>query len=352
MRLRAGSGIGLARVSRHASRATVLIAVLVASLLIPSTSAPTAHAATAPLWAPSRYMNTVDPNILYDLGCKLGRRDRDLPGTQDNLVVLMFGRPALRNDAQGIPRQGTILYSNQFASASAIAAAVQQFGRAYWACTSFDLDSTTRIVVGTSNNMGEVTAAHGTAWAQMVNDIGNFFIANGYSTQAHIAGGSDMELDWNGPGVTKPWVDAYDAINDWLLFNFGDAAGCPQAGATSTPAACNSGWNQEDVFYVSWGAAPAVPLPQIYRTDGAQARQWQQIKLYAYLRYPRFMQFQGALTQYNACLERTCDPSIRNTPEAGWTQLYDALNADTRTAQTVLTWSTDITWNTDPLKDP
>jgi hypothetical protein len=44
-------------------------------------------------------------------------------------------------------------------------------------------------------------------------------------------------------------------------------------------------WTQEDIWYVSWGADPAFPLPEIYATDGVNAWQWQQMSLYSYLNH-------------------------------------------------------------------
>jgi hypothetical protein len=105
-------------------------------------------------------------------------------------------------------------------------------------------------------------------------------------------------------------------------------------------------WSQGDVYYVSWGAPPALPLPEIYRNDGYLARQWQAVSLYGALYKGGKMTFAGAMTQFQSCQQRKsaeCE-TLDNTPEEGWSQLYDRLNQDPRTAQQVLRWVTDIRW--------
>jgi hypothetical protein len=67
------------------------------------------------------------------------------------------------------------------------------------------------------------------------------------------------------------------------------------------------------------------------------------MSLYAYTNHGYRMNFLGSMTQYRACLQRSCDDSLKNSPADGYSQLYDALNADSRTAQS-LNWSTDINW--------
>lgn len=336
--------------SKWLRRAVVAVAAAVATLAgaFPFRTAHATHTTPngAPPWTISRYMSTVNQTTLYDLGCKLGTHDRDTAGTQDNVVILFFGRPAYQNMTYG-----TILYSNTFATLAQIEAAAEQYGRGYWVCTGGDTASTLRLVVGTSNYGPQVTTGHGSAFAQMVNNVGNWFYNNGYSSQATVAGGNDMEMDWNSPSVTRAWVDAYDSANTYSLYNFGDAGGCRQSGTTATPGQCNNGWTQEDVWYISWGASPDWPLPQIYRTDGAMANQWQQISLYSFLAHGGRMTILGSLTQFYDCADPAWCPGTNNRPEAGWKQLYDKLNSDSRTAQS-LRWSTDITDNNNPGINP
>jgi hypothetical protein len=200
-----------------------------------------------------------------------------------------------------------------------------------------------RIIVGTSNYGSDVTQDHGRAWGRMVNDIAAKVVEKGYSRQVDVAGGSDMELAWNTPQATRSWVEGYAETSTRYLYNFGDAQACPQSSTTSVARACDHGWTQEDVYFISWFAGPTLSLPQIYNTRGAQARQWQQLSLFAYLKSEGSAMFiAGALTQYQACQQRGCE-GTDNTAEAGWTSLRDVLNDDPRTAQ-MLPWSTDIKW--------
>ena len=97
------------------------------------------------------------------------------------------------------------------------------------------------------------------------------------------------------------------------------------------------------MYYVAWGADPAIPLPEIYATSGANAKQWQKIKLYSVVTKNDPMVILGSLTQWNACQENGGCSGTDNSPSEGWQQLYDQLNSDSRTAQS-LSYSTDISW--------
>lgn len=94
------------------------------------------------------------------------------------------------------------------------------------------------------------------------------------------------------------------------------------------------------IWYVSW-AGPNWPLPEIYTTSGSQAKQWKYLSLYAYTKHGSKMNVIGSLTQYLAC-NGGCT-GTNNTASAGWSQLYDQLNSDSRITDTTL-HSTDIDW--------
>jgi hypothetical protein len=156
-----------------------------------------------------------------------------------------------------------------------------------------------------------------------------------------------MELDWNTPANTRAWVDGYASAYQgtaWL-YNYGDCGRCRSDGVIlPVPGSgANSGWTQEDVWYISWGAGPAWAIPEIYNTLGTNARQWQNIVLYSRVNHGSPMGIKGTLTQWQACQDRPPCAGTNNTPDQGWSQLWNALNADPRTAQDV-PWSTDITW--------
>jgi len=118
----------------------------------------------------------------------------------------------------------------------------------------------------------------------------------------------------------------------------GDAAGCPPRGD------CAGVWTPEDVWFVSWGARTAWPLPQIYTLSGSMAQQWYHLSLYSYQHHGSRMDIAGAMTQIQSCRD-THDRcrGMSNHPAQGWTQLWRALNRDPRTAQP-LRFLTDIAW--------
>lgn len=304
--------------------------------------------AAAPPATISRYMRTTDPTVLQNLGAAAGRDAADRFGTQDEVVILFFGAPHQFPDGTF----GATCYTGPDCTTSQIAAGAKAFALGYFIGAGLDVSSQLRLALGTSNFGGLVNRAHGEAWARMVNDVGAYLERSLVGTQVDVAGANDMELDWNTPAATRAWVDGYSALTDfYFLYNFGDAAGCP---SDRTPSGDDCGtpthpeWTVEDVYHISWGAGPSLPLPQIYRNDGTNARQWYRLSLYAADRHGFPMRMSGSLTQHQACLEVSCDPSIDNTPSQGWAQLFTAFNTnDPRTAQR-LPWSTDIRFSNSP----
>jgi hypothetical protein len=217
----------------------------------------------------SWYMETVNTELLYDLGCQLGYRDRDLSGQQDSVVILDFDHPTYATN-----EYGANLFGFGPVSTDAVAAAVKFFGLGYYGCVYPDRASTLVIAVGTNNcnpticpqgALSEQYYAHGAAWAAMVNDIGSYFVTNGYYPQVRAYGASDMEVGWNDYYTTRQWVDGYESINNWPMFNFGDAQGCPQV-RTGQNSPCDNGWYQYTIWYISGrgGLNSSSPLPLIY----------------------------------------------------------------------------------------
>lgn len=288
-------------------------------------------------------MRTVNQQRHYDLGCALGTRAKALPGTQQDFVVLHYFQPV----QFGPTSFGATLESGADATTAQIGAAAGAFARGYYICAGLDIYSQLRLGVGTTNNGSQVTTARGRAWAQMVNQA-NIDIGIVVALQAQIWGASDMELGFNGPVVTRAWVDGYDQTNSYRLINYGDAAGCRdvgdrQAAGNECGTAAFPQCTAEDVYYISWGSPPAYALPQIYLNNGKNANQWKGVKLYGVSAHSNVMELLGSLTQSLACADIGCDPALDNTPAQGWAQLWDALNSDSRTAQSVR-YSTDIRW--------
>lgn len=303
-----------------------------------------------PLATTSLYMTTLDYQTIFNQGCALGNRDEALPGKQDSVVVLAFGYP--RQDANGV--YGTrMYYPAQPATVSQIAEAVRAFGLGYWDCVDSDFDSHLRIAVGTSNYPGEnrssVTEGHGIAWAQMVNDINDWFqnsCTRGCDGQVDAVGANDLELSWNSYDASAAWLKGYDSVNNSPMYNFGALPGCPTIARPGTQ--CGGGgyyWSKEQVWFVIWGSSPVMPVPEIYRTDGVNAEQWYLMSVFSYESHNQStIQFVGPMSQYQACQQRGGCNTIDNSPEDAWWQLYNLLNGDARTDGQTLPYLTDIKW--------
>jgi hypothetical protein len=307
-------------------------------------------------WTSSYYMRTVDHATAGGLGCALAPR---LAGSEDEeaLLVLDFARPREWTGPNGETVYGASIWNGagRYPDTVQIASAVQAFVDGYAECAPAGARTPRlTVVVGTTNHGDQVTQGHGRAWAEMVNGIADWIEHRGLSGWVEVAGGSDMELAYNSPTVTRAWVDGYRAVGEWPLYNFGDAAACPQKGTTAVPGRCDHGWTQEDIWYISAGSPLARVLPEIYSTGGGNAATWQQLVLYSALAHPDrpLMRIEGVLTQRQA-VEQVCGGppfkgacrGMENTPEQGWAQMSQRLASDPRTAPAgVRIRSTDIRW--------
>lgn len=304
---------------------------------------------SAPPSSLSRFMSTVDTNTLYLEGKQLG--ETAALNMRDDIVVLDFGWPKYVRKTK---TYGTLLFSgfgagNTFASTTDIANAVKAFAQGYHTAINNNANNSRVVIaIGTNNKKG-ASSQHAQAWASMVEQVKLWAQNQGYS-EITIAAASDMEMGWNSPRNTRAWVNSYKSyfLNSGkpfiTLYNYGDAAGCPPYGT------CNNGWTQDDVWYISWGSGISSPLPEIYTTNSAQAKEWASLVKYSFTKDPNNpMIIAGVMTQYQACLDQGGCSGTNNTPEQGWTQLWNELNSDSQTAQTftnpqTLRWATDITW--------
>mgnify|MGYP001558791066 CR=1 FL=1 len=279
----------------------------------------------------SRYMRTVNATALYNLGCA--------QTNQNGLLVLHFGRPR-----QNGTDYGTSLFQrNGFTTISSIESAVRALLDGYFNCPG---RGTIAVAVGTSNDGGDTTYAHGRAWGQMIARLNDYISSPpSYRSRLAVVGASDIEVSFNTPANSRAWADGYASSAPVGYYNYGDAQGCPTTGT----GPCSNGWTQEDIWYLSWGGpANPLPVPQIYRTDGIQARQWVSLAAYGYTAHGTERFIPAALTQWQACRDpgRKCAASIRNTPIRAWQQLMDRLHdivSDPTTVQNIL-YSSDITW--------
>lgn len=281
-----------------------------------------------------------------NLGCQVGTADLKEPGKQESLVVLDFGITKYKDGKYG----ASGMQGGGFVTMAQIADAVEQFGLGYWDCTETDFESELHIAIGTNNYNNpdvysylSVTYGHGKAWAQMVNQVNDWFLnvcPDSCNGQVDAMGANDIELAWSSPSAAIDWLNGYDSANQYALINFGAAEGCPNY--------CGGGgyyWTKDQVLRVT-NSGPVYSLPEIYGNSGVHANQWYQLSLYSVQKYGYPFDFAGTLTQYMACVQSPGDSLcsvLDNTPEQGWQQLYDKVNRDPLTFDD-LKYSSDIQW--------
>jgi hypothetical protein len=268
----------------------------------------------------SYYMTTLNNGTIYNLGCQLGTRDKNTPGAQNSVAVLAFGRPRCFTSGG----YGANLFGYGPASISNVGNAVKQFALGYYTCTGSDNTSNLVIGAGTSNYQGVTescdslakTKAHGAAWSGMVRDLNQWAVTQGIFHQVQVYGANDIELGWISPAWTRAWLSGFEQVSGNLMLHFGDAAGCPyedkphwSCGTSTYPE-----WTQEDVWYLSYGAPSALPLPLIYLTNGVHAKQWAYLSRYSVLQHGYRMDFTGVFTQWAYCQQFSWCGSTDNTP--------------------------------------
>lgn len=323
----------------------------VALLLALSAMSPRAVAAlTFPGWVTSWYMDTVNTTTVYNMGCALGTARSGGSAPQDSLVILDFGQPSWDSE-QGY---GAWAFDGLgYVSVTAIRNAVVEFAHGFWVCTGTNTTAHVTIAIGTSNNgnwtktsgfTDAMVQGHARAWAATATLSNNDILARGYQRQASAVAAADIELGWGSFATAKLWIDAFDTNDTTGYDNYGDAAGCRTSGTTRTAAVCTGDWGQDDVYYGSYGAPPAWAVPEIYRTDAVQAKQWQQVSKWATLNSKPKISFTGSLTQQEACAQTPgCSGSnLDNSPSAGWTQLVTQTATDSATALSRLQFAADI----------
>jgi hypothetical protein len=309
---------------------SLMIALLPEGLLVPATASASGR---APAAATSYYMKTTNPRRVNAMGCGFGSRVVHGTAPADALVVLAFGSPRHRGW-----RYGASLFGHGFASTGRVRRAGLRFAAGFVHCSRKRPRARLRIALGTSNYGPQVGFFHGRAWAWMVNGANERLAALGYADRIDITGANDIEPGFGPPREARAWVRGYDSVNEWPYYDFGGAAGCPPYGD------CQGSWTLEDVWFVAWGAAPALPLPEIYTRSGSSARQWFHVSLYSSVKHGSAMTIAGVVSQRRAC-DQTPDPcrGMYNSPPRAWRQLSRALNSDRRTAQH-LRWVTDMSW--------
>lgn len=290
----------------------------------------------------SYYVKYYDQATMTNLGCTQGQSAIDYANIA---IVLDVGEP----DYEG-NNYGAYGWDAQFHSTTDISNAIQTYLINFYNCAPPHTELT--LAIGVNNEGPQVGSAHGMAWAQMINSLNSWLYLNGISvSKLTVRGGMDIEqsFPFQYPGPTRAWTDGYTSafVPPSYYFNFGSCDGCPSIAPCPTCVLTQS-WTIEDVWYVSYYGA-AVPLPDIY--NSTNAAQWYQMSLYSVNYHNYRMNILGPMTEYGACQQRGCVSGFDNTPSAGYSELYSALNANPSTAQS-LPWLTDIQWLGEPIKYP
>ena len=299
--------------------------------------------------ATSYYLPTVDGDFLYGLGCKQGLSDLEAEGAQDSVAVLDFSYPVYDNGfgyGAALFEDNPTQHPTAPVSIEAISQAVKHFARGYYHCSGLDSESNLVIGVGTNNklisiNTEERASGHGKAWGAMVSDLNQWALEQRILHQVQFYGASNIE-SWGTPSWTYAWLSGFEQNENVFMLHFGDAAGCPYDERPYLD--CNGDWSVESIWYVSWGAPSALPLPLIYLTNGIHAKQWAFLSRYSVENHGFRMDFTGVFTGWQYCQQfpQWCN-GIDNSPEEAYQQMMTELNKNPATQQT-LRWSTDIRW--------
>ena len=360
--------------------ALLIVCLLAASCLAPlrAQQASVLHTSYVPVvstppppYSTSYYIESINPDFFPKLGCAAAAElaERRI---SEGVVVLFFGRPAYQETAGygtqllGQKRSVASIAQLQAAAVGWITGYLNGYSDAAFRCKRpAGVRPRLTLAVATTNeplyiqipmaSTGSTTGvvdpdpdmqSHGSAWAHLVNCLGDYVAKNDPQQRLSVAGANDIEFAWNTAQQTKLWVNGYTTLAKYRYYNVGSCDACPEQLADAPRSGPYAfGWTANDIWSVSALKGTQV-LPQSYNELGAQARQWATLaEVTADL---GTITFAGALTQYYACEDQqkhdTC-LQIKNRPTVGWQQLEQALKEQRISAR--LTWSTDVRWNFD-----
>lgn len=213
---------------------------------------------------------------------------------------------------------------------------------------------TITLVIGINNCVGGVdcanpdnspsnatTFANGQAWGALINNISSFVADRGYLYRIRVAAGLDAEQAWNSYTNTQNWLNGLRSVTSARFYNYGN---CQCALGYDPNYIMPRDWNYDKVHAISARGSSTYPLPEIYRIDGQNARQWQGLSKWAVVSGYGKIFFSQLLTTSRSC--GSGGGILCNTPDMAVSQMNAYLNADTDTANGLL-WPvrlTDITF--------
>ncbi|MGH2509560.1 MAG: hypothetical protein ACRDHZ_19455 [Ktedonobacteraceae bacterium] len=265
----------------------------------------------------SFYITSTSTSTAYTFGCDQGRADASFSPPINSEVVLDFGGQL--SDGSGALATNGLTISN-----SQIEAVTEAFAQGYWDCTGSDSTSVLHLAIGTNNSFFDVSFAGGQTWVNEVATIQSFITAKGWNSQIVMLGANDIEPGFGDASNAIAWAQGFASVSGFPYLNYGSADGCPQSSAEN--GSCINGWNQFDVWYVSWGSGPAIPAPEIYFLT--QSRQWAMISLYG----AQAQSSLGAVLMQGPWDEHDLDTTTLTSTQA-WDALWTDLNNNAATAQ-------------------
>ncbi len=269
------------------------------------------HPDSAPANTTSYYESTTSSGTLNNQGCSAAKG-------ATGVVVLDFGEPDYSGGSYG-----TYDFGGHFDSDNAIFHAVANFIYGAWQCRTHSTNLA--VAIGTSNYNGRLGSssstwyAAGQAWGNIVNQDQSYSSGNGYSNVIGAYGADDIETEWANYTLSSNFVNGYNNTSSRLFFDYGDDT--------------SGYWTDYEVWYVAYGAADNVPLPEIYYNADA-TQDWEPLSEWACNNGYGAIYFKGTMAEY---------PS-GNTPAQAWTDMYNAEGASSCTAgaRSSLIFSTNI----------
>jgi hypothetical protein len=290
-----------------------------------------ASAEAVPPSAKSYYVSHFDRTWAANFGCDIGNNDQSAAGTQTHVIVLDFGSMYKKSDGSWAL---TAFGGPDISMPDARLMVEDVANYYYYYCTGNDTTSTLYVGLGTNNSGGDITSAAGAKLADAAQTAKQDVQDAGHYGQGRPIAADDME-SWSAGSshstASRNWIDGYNGVSTKpFIVNYGSADGCPQ---TSVPNAssCNAGLDAESIWRVSWSGV-AYPLPEIYTTNGSQAKQWRYLSKYSYNQHNAAFVFKGVMSQAGSCSQNGGCSGADNSPTDSWNQLNDQLDADTATA--------------------
>jgi hypothetical protein len=319
-------------------------------------------------WQSAVFDNTSPTSYSLDKIALEAAGQKAAENNQPVFVILDFGPPRVSATSPGT----TTYTSLKPITITDIAAGAKVFIDGFWRAAKGKKNASLYLAIGT-NNTGDLFcpeksqyfAPHGTAWGNMVKDVGAYITTSHYQTKVQVAGANDIEswADWtvdcSGTPIsiasvdhTVTWAQAFaSAAPTYKMFNFGSVDGNTAGGLGTTQ------WGADAIWLLSWGITNAFPFPEIYYDE--HASQWHTIARYSAICTNcmpeqsgiRNMKFFGTLSMY-------CNEPASLPPKQGWRALYRDLAVDVNTDvdlesnPQVFLYSSDINYENSPICTP